>query len=132
LGGLKQVRAGDISIPVDERKSLGETAYAALQAADSSEFTPEESNAVILSIGQDMDDSFGKYASLQEYYDKNPERKSELQAFVDEENARAEESAAVKAAKDAENAKQAQQYAMSALTAYSKGEVLDENQKQFI
>lgn len=132
LGGLKQVRAADISIPMDTRRNLGETAYAALSAADSNNMTPEESNTLILSIGQDMDASFGRYSTLDDYYASNPKRSAELQAFVDEEKARTEEAAAIKAAQDADGAKQAQQYAMKTLASYAKGEALDDNQKQFI
>ncbi len=132
MGGMKYIRIADMGMNIDTRRQLGKTAYTALSAADSTNMTAEESNALILSIGTDMDAAFGKYASLQDYYDKNPERAAELQTFVDEEKARAEEAAAIDSAQKEEKARQAQQYAMDTLTAYSKGKELDDNQKQFI
>lgn len=132
LGGMKQARAAEISMPIDMRRQLGSTAFAALTAADSKEITPEESAALILSIGQDMDAAFGRYDTLEDYYAANPARAEVLQAFVGEEKARTERTAETKSAEDVEKAKQFQQYAMNALLAYSKGDPLDEDQNRFI
>jgi hypothetical protein len=132
LGG-KVRGSATFSFPVvDNRISLGKTAYAALTAADSTNMTDEESNAVILSIGQDMDASFGRNGTLEDYYAANPERAAQLQAITADVKARDEEKAAQDEALRIESVKQKNKVAIDTLSAYSKGEPLDANQTFFM
>ncbi len=132
LGGYAY-SAGNLQVSVvDGRKSLGQTAYNALKAADSPMMDKQENAALIYEIGNDMDAAFGKYIDLEQYYAANPERKAMMESFVAEQQRR-ETIQKQQQEKDVSDKLEIQhREAISALEAMARGDVLSENQQNIV
>lgn len=111
-----------------QKFKLGEIAYNAVHAGKLGVVSEEDNAALLLQIGKDMDDAFGRNDTLQGFYEENPERAQAIIGFTEAAQTAQEEADKQAAYQKEQEAEEYRIKAIDTLYAQASGQSLTEEQ----